>query len=173
MEQKKKILIVEDEKNIVDILRFNLQREGYDTLEAYDGAAGLELARTKNPDLVLLDIKEFCDERHRLLTGQSNSATLETAARLEAAGRPMWLRYVLVPGYSDFREDILALCRHFGDYRMVERVEILPYHTFGVHKYAALGQPYALDGVKENTPEQIEAARSLFAEYFPEVRVNR
>lgn len=124
-------------------------------------------------DLVLLDIKEFCDERHRLLTGQGNSATLETAARLEAAGRPMWLRYVLVPGYSDFREDILALCRHFGDYRMVERVEILPYHTFGVHKYAALGQPYALDSVKENTPEQIEAARSLFAEYFPEVRVNR
>ena len=56
MEQKKKILIVEDEKNIVDILRFNLQREGYDTLEAYDGAAGLELARTENPDLVLLDV---------------------------------------------------------------------------------------------------------------------
>ena len=56
MEQKKKVLIVEDEKNIVDILRFNLQREGYDTLEAYDGAAGLELALQENPDLVLLDV---------------------------------------------------------------------------------------------------------------------
>ena len=56
MEQKKRILIVEDEKNIVDILRFNLQREGYDTLEAYDGEEGLALARREKPDLILLDV---------------------------------------------------------------------------------------------------------------------
>ncbi len=56
MEQKKTVLIVEDEKNIVDIVRFNLQREGYDTLEAYDGAAGLALARETHPDLILLDV---------------------------------------------------------------------------------------------------------------------
>ena len=53
---KKTILIVEDEKNIVDILRFNLQREGYDTVEAYDGKAGLSLARSVKPDLILLDV---------------------------------------------------------------------------------------------------------------------
>ena len=45
MEQKKTVLIVEDEKNIVDIIRFNLQRTGYNTLEAYDGEAGLAMAR--------------------------------------------------------------------------------------------------------------------------------
>ena len=56
MEQKKTILIVEDEKNIVDILRFNLQREGYDTLEAYDGEDGLKKARSGKPDLILLDV---------------------------------------------------------------------------------------------------------------------
>ena len=56
MEQKKTVLIVEDEKNIVDIVRFNLQREGYDTLEAYDGAAGLALAHETHPDLILLDV---------------------------------------------------------------------------------------------------------------------
>ena len=56
MEAKKTVLIVEDEKNIVDILRFNLQREGYETLEAYDGESGLELALGKNPDIVLLDV---------------------------------------------------------------------------------------------------------------------
>ena len=67
MEQKKRILIVEDEKNIVDILRFNLQREGYDTLEAYDGAAGLELARTENPDLVLLAVSAWSMEVRRIL----------------------------------------------------------------------------------------------------------
>ena len=57
MESKNKtVLIVEDEKNIVDILRFNLQREGYQTCEAYDAADGLEKARTMNPDIILLDV---------------------------------------------------------------------------------------------------------------------
>ena len=56
MENQKTVLIVEDEKNIVDILRFNLQREKFKTLEAYDGEEGLNLARTGNPDLILLDV---------------------------------------------------------------------------------------------------------------------
>ena len=52
----KTILIVEDEQNIVDILSFNLSREGYDTLEAYDGPTGLQLAQENDPDLILLDL---------------------------------------------------------------------------------------------------------------------
>ncbi len=56
MGKKHLVLIVEDEKNIVDILRFNLQKEGFDTLEAYDGRSGLELTLVKKPDLVLLDL---------------------------------------------------------------------------------------------------------------------
>ena len=55
-QQGKRILIVEDEKKIVDIIRFNLNREGYETIEAYDGAAGLALARAEKPDLILLDV---------------------------------------------------------------------------------------------------------------------
>ncbi|MBQ9719144.1 MAG: response regulator transcription factor [Oscillospiraceae bacterium] len=56
MEQSKRVLIVEDEKNIVDIIRFNLSREGYEVLEAYDGEAGLAMARAEKPDLILLDV---------------------------------------------------------------------------------------------------------------------
>ena len=52
----KRILIVEDEKNIVDILMFNLRRDGYETMEAYDGEAGLQLALEQDPDLILLDL---------------------------------------------------------------------------------------------------------------------
>ena len=52
----KTILIVEDEKNIVDILVYNLTKEGYTTLEAYDGDAGLQLALEQDPDLILLDL---------------------------------------------------------------------------------------------------------------------
>ena len=56
MDRQKTVLIVEDEKNIVDILRFNLQREGYQTREAYDGEDGLNKARSEKPDLILLDV---------------------------------------------------------------------------------------------------------------------
>ena len=56
MEEKKRILIVEDERAIVEILKFNLMREGYDTLEALDGELGLELAQTNDPDLLPLDV---------------------------------------------------------------------------------------------------------------------
>ena len=52
----KKVLIVDDEKAIVDILEFNLQRDGYETLKAYDGPEGLRMAREENPDLLLLDV---------------------------------------------------------------------------------------------------------------------
>lgn len=84
----------------------------------------------------------------------------------------MWLRYVLVPGYSDFEEDIRSVGRDLGDYRMIQRVEILPYHTLGVHKYEAMGIPYLLKDIKENTPVQIERAQELFSCYFPLVYVN-
>ena len=56
MNEQKTVLIVEDEKNIVDILRFNLMRAGYRTVEAYDGEDGLNKARSENPDIILLDV---------------------------------------------------------------------------------------------------------------------
>ena len=123
-------------------------------------------------DLVLLDVKQFNPERHRLLTGRDNSHTLRTAEWLEMHGRPFWLRYVLVPGYSDFEDDIRALGEHFRGYGQIGRVEILPYHRLGVHKYEAMGLDYKLKEVVENTPEQLERAERLFGEYFDTVVVN-
>ncbi len=123
-------------------------------------------------DLVLLDMKQFNPHRHKQLTGRENNQTLATAKWLEEHSKPFWLRYVLVPGYSDFEEDIRALGEHFKGYQMIQRVEILPYHTLGVHKYEALGEPYLLKDVKENTPEQLERAKELFSSYFPLVCVN-
>ena len=118
-------------------------------------------------DLVLLDVKEFNPDRHLALKKRSNLQTSRTAGWLEENHIPIWLRYVLVPGYSDFEEDIIALCEHFKSYKMIQRVEILPYHTFGVHKYESLEIPYLLGDVKQNTPEQLEHAREVFMRYFP------
>jgi pyruvate formate lyase activating enzyme len=123
-------------------------------------------------DLVLLDIKEFNDARHKILTERSNTQTLKTAAWLEENQKPFWLRYVLVPGYSFFREDIEALGDHFKDYQSIQRIEILPYHTLGVHKYEAMNMEYKLKNVKQNTPEQLEEAKALFEKYFKTVYVN-
>ena len=123
-------------------------------------------------DLVLLDVKQFNPERHRRLTGRDNTQTLRTAQWLEQHGRPFWLRYVLVPGWSDDEADIRALGEHFKAYIQLQRVEILPYHTLGVHKYEAMGWEYPLRGVKENTPAQLDRAKALFDEYFPLVVVN-
>ena len=123
-------------------------------------------------DLVLLDIKEFNDARHKILTERSNAQTLKTAAWLEENQKPFWLRYVLVPGYSFFREDIEALGDHFKDYQSIQRIEILPYHTLGVHKYEAMNMEYKLKNVKQNTPEQLEEAKALFEKYFKTVYVN-
>ncbi len=123
-------------------------------------------------DLVLLDVKEFNPSRHKTLTERSNEQTLKTAAWLEENGKPFWLRYVLVQGYSAFNDDMEALGEHFKDYKQIERVEILPYHTLGVHKYEAMNMEYKLKGVEYNTPEQLENARNIFQKYFKTVYVN-
>ena len=120
----------------------------------------------RQTDLVLLDCKQFNNARHQDLTGRSNKQTLKTAQWLEDNGKPFWLRYVLVPGISDFEEDIRALGEHFKDFKMLQRVEVLPYHTLGIHKYETMGQEYQLKDTKTNTPEQLDRAMSLFNEYF-------
>ena len=123
-------------------------------------------------DLVLLDVKEFNNERHKALTARSNEQTLKTAEWLENNNKPFWLRYVLVQGYSAFKEDIEALGKHFQDYKMIQRVEILPYHTLGVHKYEAMKMEYQLKEVKANTSEQLEEAKKQMEQYFSSVYVN-
>ena len=120
----------------------------------------------RQTDLVMLDCKQFNDRRHEELTGRSNAQTLKTAQWLEDNGKPFWLRYVLVPGISDFEEDIRALGEHFKDFKMLQRVEILPYHTLGKHKYESLGWEYKLADTPHNTPEQLDKTMALFNEYF-------
>lgn len=122
-------------------------------------------------DLIMLDIKQIDPSKHKALTGRDNSRTLKTALWLENSGKPMWIRYVLVPGYSDAEDDIRGLGEHFKDYKMIQRVEILPYHTLGVNKYEALGQDYQLKDVPLNSQEQLKRAENIFREYFDEKTV--
>lgn len=112
--------------------------------------------------LVLLDIKTWDPERHRRLTGNEVGPVLEFARRLAARKRPVWLRFVLVPGLTDDLEDIGQIARFTAGLGNVERVDVLPFHQMGKFKWKELGIPYQLGQTKTPTAELIENACAQF-----------
>ena len=118
----------------------------------------------KYTDLVMLDIKQIDDEKHKKLTGFSNKSVLECAEYLDEIKKPMWIRHVLVSGgegASDNDEDLHRLSDYLKTLSNVERIDVLPYHTFGVHKWELLGLKYPLEGVEPPTMERIENAQNI------------
>ena len=112
-------------------------------------------------DLFILDMKEMDPERHKALTGQDNRNILAFARYLSAHKKPMWIRHVLVPGLTDSRESLEALYDFIRELKSVERVEILPYHTMGVHKWEDLGITYSLNNVLPPTEEEVRRAEEI------------
>lgn len=123
-------------------------------------------------DLLLLDVKHFDNTWHHRITGLSNEGVLRVAKHREETGKKMWLRYVLVPGWSDQEEHLRNMGRHFWNYNHIERVEILPYHKLGVHKWSALGMEYRLNGIETPSEECIAKTKDILSTYFADVRVN-
>lgn len=123
-------------------------------------------------DLVILDVKHINDAWHRKVTGGSNLNVLKNAQYREQSGKPLWLRYVLVPGWTDQEKYMKEWAEYFSAFTSIERVEILPYHTLGVHKYQALGMKYQLKGVPSPSSEQVEKARAIFSAHLPNVVIN-
>jgi len=113
-------------------------------------------------DLVLLDIKAWDPERHRRLTGMDVGPVLDFARRLAERSRPVWLRYVLVPGLTDDAEDIGEIARFAADLGNFERVDVLPFHQMGRFKWKALGLNYTLDKVNPPGSDLIERTRAVF-----------
>ena len=115
----------------------------------------------KVTDLFLLDIKQIDNEAHKSLTGHTNENILDMATYLSEQGKDMWIRYVLVPGYTDLEEDMSKLHDFIETLNTVKRVEVLPYHTLGVFKWEQLGVPYTLEGVNAPSKESIEKANQI------------
>jgi pyruvate formate lyase activating enzyme len=113
-------------------------------------------------DLVLLDIKTWDPERHRKLTGMDVAPTLEFARRLAALNRPVWLRFVLVPGISDDPDDIAQIARFSAGLGIVKRVDVLPFHQMGKYKWHRLGIPYTLDATEPPSNELVERTCAQF-----------
>lgn len=112
-------------------------------------------------DLVLLDIKHIDSEKCKKLVGLSNKLELDFAKYLSNNDIPIWIRQVLIPGYTDDQQDLLKLKKFIASLKTVQKVELLPYHDMGKFKWKKLGLKYDLEGVREATSEDIEKAKKV------------
>ena len=112
-------------------------------------------------DLVLLDIKHIDDAKCKELVGVSNKLELNFARYLSDNNIPIWIRQVLVPGYTDDKNDLLKLKKFLNTLKTVEKVEILPYHNMGEFKWKKLGFSYPLEGVREANQADVDRAKKI------------
>jgi pyruvate formate lyase activating enzyme len=112
---------------------------------------------------VILDMKGFTAGQHERVTGVADNARiLAFGERLARMKRPMWLRFVLVPGLTDVPDEMARLADYAAGLGVVERVEVLPFHQMGAFKWARLGLGYTLEATQPPSAEQTEAAITVF-----------
>jgi pyruvate formate lyase activating enzyme len=113
-------------------------------------------------DLFLLDIKSGDAATYHLVTSAELDPTLRFARRLSERGRPMWIRFVLVPGLTDDAENVEPIAAFAGGLGNVQRVDVLPFHQMGRFKWERLGLNYTLNDVKPPPIEVVEQACATF-----------
>jgi pyruvate formate lyase activating enzyme len=114
-------------------------------------------------DLVILDVKGFSAAQHARVTSvEQNSPVLAFARRLASLKRPMWLRYVLVPGLTDVPDEIRSVAAFGASLGVVERVEVLPFHQLGRFKWRNLGLDYTLDETEPPSAKSVASAIAMF-----------
>lgn len=119
-------------------------------------------------DLVLLDIKTADDELHPSYTGLNRQNNQRWLDHLLSIGKPTWIRHVVVPNRTADDEHLLAVARLIKSYLpIVERVELLPYHTMGRQKYQELGIDYPLDSIPDLSQAEIDHARQVMRSVLP------
>ena len=113
-------------------------------------------------DLVMLGLKTFDSKRHEHLTGKDNAPTLEFARRLAALKKPVWIRFVLVPGLTDDMDDMAKSAAFAASLGIVQRVEVLPFHQMGRFKWERIGIDYTLNETEPPTQALIEQAQAVW-----------
>jgi pyruvate formate lyase activating enzyme len=113
-------------------------------------------------DLVLLGIKIWDSEKHRRLTGMDPAPTRRFAQRLSMEKKPIWVRFVFVPGLTDDWDDIARIAEFSAGLGNVERVDVLPFHQMGRYKWKELKLNYELADVSPPSPDAVERACAIF-----------
>lgn len=112
-------------------------------------------------DILLVDIKHINSDEHRKLTGYRNENILDLCQYLSGIDKPVWIRHVLIPERTDFDNYLTELGAYIKTLKNVKKVEVLPYHTMGVHKYHEMGIKYKLEGIEPPTSERVANAERL------------
>ena len=112
-------------------------------------------------DLFIIDIKQIDNEKHKKLTGVPNKGILEFIKYVDEHQKPLWIRHVLVPGYTTDEVDLRKLKKFIDGLSNVEKIEVIPYHTLGVYKYEGLGIEYPLKGINPPTKTEIDLAKKI------------
>ena len=118
----------------------------------------------KYTDLVLLDIKGTNNDNYKNMTGNSIDNSLEFIKLCQNMGKKLWLRCVIVPGINNTKEYVNELISFIKPIKNVDKIEFLPYHTFGVHKYEELGIKYPLNDVKDMDKEKCKELENMLKE---------
>ncbi len=124
----------------------------------------------KYTDLIMLDIKHIDSEKHHRLTGKDNKNILLFAKYLEIKNIPLWVRHIIVEGYTDDPEYLKELGRFIGTLKNLKALDVLPYHTMGVNKYKELGIEYPLEGVSALPKSEAVKAKKFILDGIHEVR---
>lgn len=111
--------------------------------------------------LVMLDIKHIDSDKHKALTGVTNENVLAFARYLEKKKIPLWIRHVVIEGYTDDEGDLTRLGEFIGSLKNLAALDVLPYHTLGVKKYEELGIEYPLSGLAPLKKEKAFEAKSI------------
>jgi pyruvate formate lyase activating enzyme len=119
----------------------------------------------RGTDLFLLDIKQMDEGRHQALTRVTNRHTLRFARYLNEMNKAVWIRHVVVPGYSDDADDIRRLAEFVAPMRNVQKIELLPYHTLGAHKWSTYDAAYPLADIQPPPAEAMLALKAVFDEF--------
>lgn len=121
-------------------------------------------------DLVMLDIKHMDSAQHIRLTGHDNAGILAFAHHLNDLKIPVWIRHVIVPGFTDQEAELRELGKLIACLPNVKAVDVLPYHTMGMEKYATLKIPYPLEGVEAVSTAEAAQARNVILSSIRESR---
>ena len=121
-------------------------------------------------DLVMLDIKHIDDEKHKELTSHSNKRILEFARYLDKKGIPVWIRHVIVPGITLYKEYLERLGEFMGTLSNVKALDVLPYHSMGKVKYENLGMDYVLKDTREATKQEAVAAKNIILSAYKKAK---
>ncbi|MCL2755824.1 MAG: pyruvate formate-lyase-activating protein [Firmicutes bacterium] len=137
----------------------------------YDGINDTTKQLLAYTDLVLLDIKSINPETYKKITKQNITKSIEFAKYLSTKNIPTWIRFVLVPDINDNESETHELGQFISSLSNIQKIEVIPFHQMGAHKWKEMEMNYELEYTKEPSKTQIHNARKILKQYNPNIEV--